>query len=328
MNKKEINGNVECLENTERCGIAPVSDVEAAAYRYQIMKVLPNVKGRDIVIWGTREKGRLMKEIVESLGQRVFCFISSRPRSDTCYGLPLYTQKILDRKKHYIILTTRALEVYSFLQKNGYVGGEKCEDYVRPVSNWHDDLIYDGCMVGRGTYGYETLYEFGLGIFVKKIGRYCSINGSAKFQDSHPMGWVTTSPFLYDEYGSLLPPVWMGQTPIRHLETPKTEIGNDVWIGANVNIIPGVKIGDGAVIGACAFVNRDVEPYAVVGGVPARVLKYRYPKEMIDSFLRIQWWNWSLEKIAENFEAFYDPELFCRTFDPEYRESLNIRSNP
>lgn len=80
-------------------------------------------------------------------------------------------------------------------------------------------------------------------------------------------------------------------------------------------LLPGIKIDDGAVIGAGAIVTRDVEAYAVVTGVPARRMKYRYPKNLIDSFLKIKWWNWPIEKIEENFELFYQPELFCKLFD-------------
>ena len=82
-------------------------------------------------------------------------------------------------------------------------------------------------------------------------------------------------------------------------EVRRTEIGNDVWIGMNAVIMSGVKIGDGA----------------IMGGVPARLIRHRYPKEMIDAFLRIKWWDWPIEKIEENLELFYQPELFCEIFD-------------
>lgn len=95
----------------------------------------------------------------------------------------------------------------------------------------------------------------------------------------------------------------------------RTEIGNDVWIGTNAFIVAGVKIGDGAVVGAGAVVTKDVAPYAVVGGVPARVIRYRYSKEMIEAFLRIKWWDWPVSQIEENLALFYDPVLFCKTFD-------------
>jgi len=94
-------------------------------------------------------------------------------------------------------------------------------------------------------------------------------------------------------------------------------IGNDVWIGANAIVLPGVTIGDGAIIGAGAVVTRDVPPYAVATGVPARVLRYRYSPDQIKKLLKIAWWNWSEQKIVENMDYFYGKaetflEKFCK----------------
>ena len=91
---------------------------------------------------------------------------------------------------------------------------------------------------------------------------------------------------------------------------PLCEIGNDVWIGTNVFLLAGVKIGDGAIIGAGAIVTHDVEPYAVVGGVPAKVIRYRYPKWMIESCFGGKWWGWCLVKIWGDIFLFFKPELF------------------
>ena len=85
---------------------------------------------------------------------------------------------------------------------------------------------------------------------------------------------------------------------------PLCEIGNDVWIGTNVFLLAGVKIGDGAIIGAGAIVTHDVEPYAVVGGVPAKVIRYRYPKWMIESFMRIEWWGWYMGRFVVDIVVF------------------------
>jgi virginiamycin A acetyltransferase len=98
-------------------------------------------------------------------------------------------------------------------------------------------------------------------------------------------------------------------------------IGNDVWIGANAIILPGVTIGDGAIVAAGAVVSRDVPPYAIVGGVPAKILRYRYTEEQIKKLLKIAWWNWSPEKIAINVDYFYGKvEAFIEKF---YEEVVN-----
>ena len=79
-------------------------------------------------------------------------------------------------------------------------------------------------------------------------------------------------------------------------------------IGGNVSILPGVTIGDGAIIAAGAVVTKDVEPYAIVGGVPARRIRYRFSREVIDRLLRIKWWEWEHEKIEDNLELFFCPD--------------------
>ena len=91
-------------------------------------------------------------------------------------------------------------------------------------------------------------------------------------------------------------------------------IGNDVWIGANVSILPGVYIGDGAVIAAGAVVTKDVEPYAIVGGVPAKVIRYRFSPKEIYILLKIKWWDWSVEEVERNIELLYDPVKFIAAF--------------
>lgn len=90
---------------------------------------------------------------------------------------------------------------------------------------------------------------------------------------------------------------------------PHTTIGNDVWIGWGVLIKGGVTIGNGAVIGARSVVTKDVPPYAVVAGVPAKVIKYRFEQEKIDLLQQLQWWDWDIDQIYENLDR-------LRNFDP------------
>ena len=84
-------------------------------------------------------------------------------------------------------------------------------------------------------------------------------------------------------------------------------IGNDVWIGARVIILPGVTIGDGAIIGAGAVITQNVPPYAIVGGVPGKIINYRYSNAQINELINIAWWNWNKEKIEMNMDYFYGP---------------------
>lgn len=92
------------------------------------------------------------------------------------------------------------------------------------------------------------------------------------------------------------------------------KIGHDVWLGQNVIITQGVTIGNGAVIGAGAIVTKDVPDYAVAVGNPAKVIKYRYKKEHIEILKKIEWWNWSKEKIQENYKLFFDIDAFFEKF--------------
>jgi len=78
-----------------------------------------------------------------------------------------------------------------------------------------------------------------------------------------------------------------------------------VTLGANAIILPGVSVGDGAIVGAGAVVTHDVPPYAIVGGVPAKILRYRYTREQILKLLKIAWWNWPEERIVKNMDYFY-----------------------
>ncbi|PLZ68532.1 chloramphenicol acetyltransferase, partial [Fischerella thermalis WC344] len=133
------------------------------------------------------------------------------------------------------------------------------------------------------------------------IGKFCALATGVKFimnGANHQMSGFSTYPF--NIFGS----GWERVTP-KPEELPfkgDTVIGNDVWIGYEAVIMPGVKIGDGAIVAAKSVVVKDVPPYAVVGGNPASLLRQRFPDEIINALLEIAWWNWDIEKITRNLE--------------------------
>ncbi len=130
------------------------------------------------------------------------------------------------------------------------------------------------------------------------VGKFCSI-ASEVFAGTgaHPIHHFSTSTLFYRKHNTLGIP--LVDENMKFEEYKKISIGNDVWIGTRAMIMDGVTVGDGAVIAANAVVTKDVPAYAVVGGVPAKVIKYRFDKERIAELLFSQWWSWGLEEIKE-----------------------------
>lgn len=122
------------------------------------------------------------------------------------------------------------------------------------------------------------------------IGSFCSISWNCTIGlQSHKINFISTSPIFFDGLNGT------GESWVKNVshDTPirRTTIGNDVWIGANSIIMAGVNVSDGAVIAAGSVLTKDVEPYSVVGGVPARKIKYRLPDEVINKLLDLSWWD-------------------------------------
>lgn len=141
------------------------------------------------------------------------------------------------------------------------------------------------------------------------IGKFCSIACGTQFvmgAANHRIDSVTTYPF--NVFGGM----WQENTSDHLTQLPfkgDTIIGNDVWLGRNCIIMPGVKIGNGAIIGAHSVVTKDVEPYSVVGGNPARFIKKRLSQELIDILQALEWWDFSSEKLVEILPVLCDCDL-------------------
>lgn len=143
--------------------------------------------------------------------------------------------------------------------------------------------------------GKFSYYGYGINIGNSKttIGKYTSIAANVTIgPGEHPIDTLSSSPYFYSLPG------------LKQIDKPRTycppcEIGNDVWIGDKAFVRAGVKIGDGAVIGAHSLVLKDVPPYAVCGGVPARIIKYRFPKDIIEKLIKYKWWDLPDSVVAE-----------------------------
>ena len=152
--------------------------------------------------------------------------------------------------------------------------------------------------IGRFSYGQPTVLRFILPRQGKlSIGSFCSIAPGVVIvlaaAGGHRPDWITTFPFVqfFKDF--------------RHFSFPPIEkcdvvIGNDVWIGMDTTILSGVKIGDGAIIGSSSVVTKDVPAYSIVAGNPAKLIRMRFDEETIDMLLRIKWWEWELQRIADN----------------------------
>ena len=140
------------------------------------------------------------------------------------------------------------------------------------------------------------------------IGKFCAIAKGVEFimnGANHRMCSVTTYPFNIMGHG------WEKASP-KEEDMPykgDTVVGNDVWIGQNVTVLPGVHIGDGAIIGANSVVSKDVQPYCVVGGNPIKIIRYRFDRETIEYLLDLKWWDWSAEKIFNNLDILCSGDL-------------------
>ena len=133
-------------------------------------------------------------------------------------------------------------------------------------------------------------------IFAAKVGRYCSIARHAKIGlMQHPSTWIGMSSRFYNS-AELGWRDFVGKevSVMPFLRQKMIEIGNDVWIGNGASIMPGIKVGDGAIVAAGAVVTRDVPAYAIVGGVPARIIKYRFDEDTIKRLLDLQWWRYDI----------------------------------
>ena len=169
----------------------------------------------------------------------------------------------------------------------------------------YNDFVHDPREFERN----NVLYHYPVNKDKLKIGKFCSIACGAKFlftSANHTMKSLSTYPFpiFFEEWeldGKDIRDAWDNKGDI--------VIGNDVWIGYEAVVLSGVTIGDGAIIGTRALVTKDVPPYTIVGGVPAKPIRKRFDEETIQKLEEIRWWNWEEDRIKRNIQAIQSGDI-------------------
>ncbi|MCR5519290.1 MAG: CatB-related O-acetyltransferase [Bacteroidales bacterium] len=176
------------------------------------------------------------------------------------------------------------------------------------------DSIGDGSKF-TGHMGYGSYMMDGCNL-TAEIGRFCSIGHQVmSTRGTHPYEapFATTSPMFYSLRKQAME-TFASEQRFEEI-VPPTKIGNDCWIGSKVFFVGGIKVGDGAVVLSGAVVTKDVPPYAVVGGVPARIIKYRYDEQTIAWLLRTRWWDLPIDWLRSHSELLCDIEKLRAALD-------------
>lgn len=293
----------------------------------KVSYILNFSRGKKIYIYGAGTGGTILTEVFQEESIAFEGYIDKRHTEiKEINGIKVYGIEEIDTANSFLVVSLFQYDS-DLIESIKRIGFDNKSIYVISAGeNFNsEDIVYKGCKIGRYSYGYEGLLQYYP--LAESIGRFCSINGTAKIWNNHSLECVSTHPFI--DHPIFMP--W--ETYIDRCDLIKEKgknfhnndyenseirnnksvyIGNDVWIGANVIILPGVKIGDGAVIAAGAVVTKDVEPYSIVGGVPAKIIRYRFDRDIITKLVEIQWWNWSDEMIQSNINLFLNPVEFCK----------------
>ena len=203
----------------------------------------------------------------------------------------------------------------AIIKRKAFIVNSKLGNGVKVHENC---TISNSCLENNITiYNYCSLSNVFLGKFsyiaqnsqlnLTKLGKFCSIGPYLICgYGEHPTNFISTNPIFFSTYKQC-GVTFASKSFFQELK--EITIGHDVWIGARVFIKDGIKIGNGAVIAAGAVVVKDVPDYAIVGGIPAKIIRFRFSEEIIQELLNIQWWNWSEEKLQAAQKFFIQKDM-------------------
>lgn len=170
--------------------------------------------------------------------------------------------------------------------------------YISPTSRIYKRVKFFNSTIDDYSYVNENSF-----IAHSHIGKFTSIGSNCELGlPEHPINFISTSPFTYSSENIF------NITETFYPYSKEIKVGNDCWIGNNVIIMQGVNIGNGAIIAAGSIVTKDVKPYSIVAGVPAKLIKYRFSPQKITLLEDLTWWNWSKEKLKRNKQMFCNGE--------------------
>jgi len=305
----------------------------------QLIDLESKISNKKIILFGTGKAGKMAFAALKIISFTPSYVIDNNrlKHGESFFNLEIVGPEIItsfDQSEIIILISSTYTDEISLqLTNNGFIEGTHFialfeDNEVNKVRKFNPKTrgsrIVNGVEIGKYTFGAERLCSSSE-VLIEKIGAFCSINYNVRMGFlNHPTSFITTHPLLYhkkdlitldgNQTGLL---DHYGKETLNLFNNSKNEkivVGNDVWIGTSAIILPGVKIGNGAIIGAGAVVTKDVPDYAIVVGVPARILKYRFNEEQIQILNKVKWWEWEDQNIADHHELLKDPNRFFKYF--------------